>query len=145
MPSRIKPSRASSVYRGGTWLCVSKFQDSCHRSFGLSSSREPSPCCQQCCDPSRASSESSGLGVVGEDVAHGVGSAPRRGLVVVCVALEGEGGGYVPGEGLEVPYGLPALGEEREVRVPEIMEANGGEPCLFEEWIEGAVDGIPSV
>lgn len=102
MPSRIKPSRRSSVYRGGTWLSVSKFQDSWIRSFGLSPSREPSPCRRQCCDPSRASSESSGLGFAGEYVAHRVGGTPRRGIVVMRVSLEGEGRVGVTSEGLEV-------------------------------------------
>jgi hypothetical protein len=55
-----------------------------------------------------------GLGFVGEDVAHRIGSAPRRGVVVVSVALEGERRGGVPGEGLKIPDGLTALGEQAE-------------------------------
>ena len=61
---------------------------------------------------------SRGLGPVGEYSAYRVGCAPRRGVVVVGVALEGEGCGGVPGEGLEVAYGLAALGEERETAMP---------------------------
>ncbi len=48
-------------------------------------------------------------------------------------------------EGLEVPYGLAALGEEREARMPEVVEPDRREYRLFEEWLEGAVDDIPSV
>ena len=45
------------------------------------------------------------------------------------VPLEGKGGGGVPSEGLEVPDGLAALGEEREATMPEVVEADGGRPA----------------
>ena len=44
----------------------------------------------------------------------------------MSVPLEGEGGGCVPGEGLQVPDGLAALGKEREAAMPEVVEADGG-------------------
>jgi hypothetical protein len=55
---------------------------------------------------------SRGLGPVGEYSAYRVGCAPRRGVVVVGVALEGEGCGGVPSDGLEVPDGFAALCEQ---------------------------------
>ena len=58
------------------------------------------------------------LGIVGEDLAHRVGGAPRRGVVVVGVALEGERGGGVPREGLQVADGLAVLGEQAKAGVP---------------------------
>ena len=69
---------------------------------------------------------SSGLGFIGENLAHRIGGAPRRGIVVVGVTLQGESGGGVAGQSLQVTYGLAALREEREARVPEIVEADGG-------------------
>jgi hypothetical protein len=57
---------------------------------------------------------SSGLEFVGEAVAHLIGSASRRGIIVVGIALEGERRAGVPGEGLEIPDGLTALGEQAE-------------------------------
>ena len=50
-----------------------------------------------------------GSGIVGEDVVHHAGGAPRRRVVVVGVALEGERGGGVPGEGLKVPDDIAVL------------------------------------
>ncbi len=58
--------------------------------------------------------------------------------------MECERRGGVPGEGLEIVDGLATLGEEREVRVPEVVEPDRREHRLFEEWITGAVDDIPS-
>ena len=45
---------------------------------------------------------------------------------MVGVALEGEGGGGVPGERLEVAEGLAALGEQAKAGVPQVVEANRG-------------------
>jgi hypothetical protein len=62
--------------------------------------------------------EDSGLELAREDIAHRVGGAPCRGLVVVGVALKGERGGCVPGESLEVPDRLATLGEQAKAGVP---------------------------
>ena len=51
---------------------------------------------------------------------------------MVSVALEGERCGSVPGEGLEVPYGLAVLSEERQAAMPEVVESDGGEARPFE-------------
>ena len=45
----------------------------------------------------------------------------------MSVSLEGEGGGGVAGEGLEVADGLAVLGEERQAAMPEVVEADRGE------------------
>ncbi len=86
-----------------------------------------------------------GLGLVVEDLAHRVGGAPGRRVVVMGVPLEGESDGGVPGEGLKIADGLATLGEEREVRVPEVVEPDRREHRFFEEWIEATVDYILSV
>ena len=52
--------------------------------------------------------------------------AAGRSIVVVRVPLQRESGGGMPGEGLEIPYRLSALGEERQVGVPEVVESDGG-------------------
>lgn len=52
------------------------------------------------------------LRFVRQEVAGCVGGAPRRGVVVVRVALEGERLGGVTGEGLEISSGFAALGKE---------------------------------
>ena len=39
----------------------------------------------------------------------------------------------MPSEGLEVPYRLATLGEEREATMPKIVESNGGEAGSIEE------------
>jgi hypothetical protein len=51
--------------------------------------------------------------LVGEDLAHRVGGAFARCIIVMSVPLESESGGGVPGESLEVPYGLASLSKER--------------------------------
>jgi hypothetical protein len=33
----------------------------------------------------------------------------------------------VPSKGLEIPYGLAALGKERQAAMPEVVESNGWE------------------
>lgn len=43
---------------------------------------------------------------------------------MVRVALQGECGGRVAGEGLQVADGLAALGQERQARMPQIVEAD---------------------
>jgi hypothetical protein len=48
---------------------------------------------------------------------------------VVGVALEGEGGGGVPGERLEVADGLAALGEQRQAAMTQVVEPDGGRPA----------------
>jgi len=45
---------------------------------------------------------------------------------VVGVALKGEGGRGVPGEGLEVADGLTALGEERKAAMPKAVQTPYG-------------------
>lgn len=72
------------------------------------------------------------LEFVGEYVAHRVGGAPRRSIVVVGVPLKRERGRRVSGEGLEIPYRLPALGKQGEATMPEIMEPYRGETYPFE-------------
>ena len=74
----------------------------------------------------------SGLGLVGEDLAHRVGGAFGRCIVVMSVPLEGESGGGVPGEGLEIANGLAALSKKRQATMPEVVESDGGKACPFE-------------
>lgn len=74
----------------------------------------------------------SGLGLVGEDLAHRVGGAFGRCIVVMSVPLEGESGGGVPGEGLEIPYGLTTLSEERQAAMPEVVKSDRGKARPFE-------------
>lgn len=45
------------------------------------------------------------------------------------VSLQGERGGRVTCEGLQVADGLAALDEQRQAAVPEIVEADGGRPA----------------
>ncbi len=51
----------------------------------------------------------------------------------------------MPGEGLEVSYGLAALGEEREARVPEVVEADGGEARALQQRLKEPVYDVLSV
>ena len=67
------------------------------------------------------------LRLVLQNVSHGLGGAPHRGLVMVRVALEGKSGGRVSDKRLQIANGFAALGEQGQVRVPEIVEADWGE------------------
>ncbi len=84
----------------------------------------------------------SGLGLVGEYVAHRVGGALGGCVVVVGVPLQGKGGGGVAGEGLEVSDGLAALGQQRQAAVPKVVEADGGEACPLQERLVVAIDDV---
>ena len=72
-------------------------------------------------------SESSGLGFVEKNLAHCVGGASCRCFVVMGVPLQGESGGSVSGECLEVADGLAALGEQAQAGVSQVVEADRGE------------------
>ena len=55
------------------------------------------------------------------------------------VALEGERRGSVPGEGLEIPYGLPVARQQAQATLPEVMEPDSGaaplgQRPLFSIW-----------
>ena len=63
----------------------------------------------------------------------------------MSVSLEGERVGGVPGEGLEVPYGLAALSEERQAAMPEVVEADGGEASLLQKRFVVAVHDVLGV
>ena len=47
--------------------------------------------------------------------------------------MQGERSGGVPGESLEIPYGLTALSEERQAAMPEVMESDGREASSLEQ------------
>ena len=53
---------------------------------------------------------------------------------MVGVALEGECCGGVSREGLEVPDGLTALGEQAKAGVLQVMEPNGRETSRPSSW-----------
>src|SRR5215217_1463136 len=95
--------------------------------------------------PIRASNGCRALGFVGEDVAHRLGGAPRRGVVVVGVSLESERRAGVPGEGLEVPNWFAALGEERQAAMPEVVESDGGEARSLQKRFVVAVHDVLGV
>jgi hypothetical protein len=59
-----------------------------------------------------------GSRLLGENLAHRVGGAPRRRVVVVGVPLKSERSGSVSREGLEVTDRLAVLGEQAKTRVP---------------------------
>ncbi len=85
------------------------------------------------------------LGFIGEDIAHHIGGTPSRHVVVVGIPLEGERGGGVSGEGLEIAYGLAALGKEGEAAMPKVMEADRGEARPLEEPLVVAVYNVLGV
>ena len=64
---------------------------------------------------------------------------------MVGVTLQGERSGGVSGEGLEVPYRLAMLSEERQAAMPEVMEADGGEARPLQQWLEVPVDYVLGV
>jgi hypothetical protein len=47
---------------------------------------------------------------------------------MVDVALEDERRGGVPGEGLEIPYGLPVARQQAQATIPEVMEPDREQP-----------------
>jgi hypothetical protein len=84
-------------------------------------------------------------GYVREYLTHRISGASRRCVIVVSVTLQGERCGGVPGEGLEIPYGLAALSEERQAAVPEVVEADGGEASPLQKRFVVAVHDVLSV
>lgn len=82
---------------------------------------------------------------VWKDIAHSVGGASRRSVVMVGVALQGERGGSVSGECLQVSDGLTTLGEQRQATMPEIVEPDSWETGALEERLVGAVDDVLGV
>ena len=46
---------------------------------------------------------------------------------------------------MEVPYGLAALGEEREATMPKVVESDGREACSLEQRFEVAVHDVLGV
>ncbi len=61
---------------------------------------------------------------------------------MVGVSLERERRRGMAGEGLEVPYGLAALGKQRQAAVPEVVEPDGGKAGSREERLEVSVDDV---
>lgn len=51
----------------------------------------------------------------------------------------------MPGEGLQIPYGLAALGEEGETAMPEVVEADGGEARPLKQRLVVAVHDVLGV
>ncbi len=75
---------------------------------------------------------------------HRAGGAFRRCFIVVGVPLQGESGGGVPGEGLQVADGLTALGEQGQAAMPEIVEPDRGEAGPHEQRLEVPIHDVLS-
>ncbi len=56
--------------------------------------------------------------------------------------MEGEGGGGVASEGLEVPDGFSALGEERQAAVPKVVEPAPPQRDASEQGLEAPIDEV---
>ena len=51
----------------------------------------------------------------------------------------------MPGEGLEVPDELAALSQQRQAAMPEVVESDGGEARMLEQWFIVAVHDVLGV